>query len=79
MRRNKDEFDPAYVRDISEHVYRQRLVPSGKDALKKMLAKDNDGGKKLRERAGAYDDLTRCFLRAHAECTAVDYSEAHDG
>jgi len=72
MRRNKDDFDPEYVRDISVNVYKQRLTLGGHKALEKMLAKDADGGKKLRHRASAYDDLTRCFLRAHAECTAYE-------
>lgn len=54
------EFDADRVRDISEAVFRERL---GKD-VKKMLADDNDGGKKLRERASSYDALTRCYMRA---------------
>ena len=66
--RNKDtEFNPEYVRDISVNVYMQRLTLSGHKAVEKMLASDADGGKKLRNRAGAYDDLVRCFLRAVAE------------
>lgn len=48
-----------YVRDISERVYRLRLGP--KDVAC-MLAEDNDDGKKLRERAAAYDYLTRAYL-----------------
>lgn len=55
------EFDAAMVRDISEHVYRQRLSA---DDLASMLEKDGDNGKKLRERASGYDALTRCYLRA---------------
>ena len=54
------EFDPEFVRDVSEAVYRDRLG----DDLAGMLEKDGDGGKKLRARAASYDSLTRCYLRA---------------
>ena len=54
------EFDADHVRDVSEAVYRDRL---GND-LDEMLEKDADGGKKLRDRAGSYDALTRSYLRA---------------
>ena len=54
------EFDPEYVRDISEAVYRERL---GSDDLAKLLA-EKDGEKRLRSRATAYDSLTRSYLRA---------------
>lgn len=64
MPKKNVEFDPEYVRDISLHVYEQRMALSGKDAVAKMVAKDGDGGVKLRSRASAYDDLTRCYLRA---------------
>lgn len=60
-RRPEPEFDPVRVRDVSEVVYRERL---GERDLKGMLEKDGDGGKKLRERAGAYDTLTRSYMRA---------------
>jgi hypothetical protein len=52
---------PERVRDISEAVYKMRLSPAD---LAKMLARD--GPEKLRERAGAYDALTRVYLRAIA-------------
>lgn len=55
------EFDPEAVRDISEAVYRERL---GKDDAAAMIEKDGDGGKKLRERASSYDNLTRAYMRA---------------
>lgn len=55
------EFDAEQVRNISEAVYRDRLGP--KDEAR-MLEQDGDGGKKLRERAGSYDALTRSYLRA---------------
>lgn len=58
-------YDPEYIRDISEKVYRNRLEdPSGggKGAVDRMIAKDGDGGKKLRNRAMMYDQLTRTYL-----------------
>lgn len=54
-----------YVRDISVEVYKLRLEDgygSGPGAVKRMLKKDDDGGVKLRERAGSYDPLTRAYL-----------------
>jgi len=66
VKAKKPGVDPALakrVRDISEAVYRERL---GQDGLEKMLRKDADDGAKLRERAGAYDALTRCYMRAMA-------------
>jgi hypothetical protein len=51
-------FDPDLVRNISVKVYTARL---GRDA-KEMLAKV--GPEKFSERAGAYDALTRAYLRA---------------
>lgn len=60
------EFDATVVRDLSEKVYRDLFErenqPPG--AVARMLEKDGDGGVKLRERAGAYDRLTRAYLRA---------------
>lgn len=60
---------PEQIRDISEAVYRIRLnqdTPHKSDDnpgnVARMLAKDNDGGKKLRARAGSYDVLTRAYL-----------------
>lgn len=53
------------IRDISEKVYKLRLEqPSGggPGAVKRMIEKDGDGGAKLRNRAGAYDQLTRLYL-----------------
>ena len=47
------------IRDISLQVYKIRLGP---DDVARMLEKDNDGGRKLRERAGSYDVLTRAYL-----------------
>jgi hypothetical protein len=54
------EFDPNLVRDISRHVYIQRL---GAGEATKMVAKDKDDGVKLRKRAQVYDELTKCYLR----------------
>lgn len=56
-------FEPVRIRDISVSVYRKRLVQdSGHGADERMLAKDADGGLKMRGRAAAYDGLTRAYL-----------------
>lgn len=55
------EFDPERVRDVSEAVYREQLGP--KDVAS-MIEKDGDGGERLRARAGAYDALTKTYMRA---------------
>ncbi len=63
----KPHYDQEYVRDISVEVYKIRLRAdyAGKpDNVERMLAKDNDGGVKLRRRAEAYDSLTRSYLEA---------------
>jgi hypothetical protein len=57
------EFDETLVRNLSEHVYRQRL---GEEDTASMLEKDGDGGAKLRERAKCYDAFSRDYLRAFA-------------
>lgn len=49
------------VRDVSEAVYRDQL---GTADVRRMLAKDDDGGKKLRARAASYDRLTRSYMAA---------------
>lgn len=46
------------ARDLSVKVYKYLLGPSD---TQRMLEKDNDGGKKLRERAGSYDRLSRAY------------------
>lgn len=53
--------DDPRIRDISVEVYKMRL---GKDDTRRMLEKDDDGGVKLRSRAGSYDKLTQCYLKA---------------
>jgi len=60
-------FDPEYIRDLSEKVYRIRLEQDCDGNVDRMLSKDAqkdpaDGGKKLRNRAGQYDPLTRAYL-----------------
>ncbi len=70
------EFDDTTVRDLSEHVYRQRL---GDDDLATMLEKDADDGTKLRARAGAYDQLSRCYLRAFSETPRPERKGESDG
>lgn len=57
----KPTFDPAFIRDLSEKVYRLSL---GDDDTRRMIEKDEDGGVKLRNRAGSYDVLTRHYLEA---------------
>lgn len=69
-------FDPAYIRSISERVYRAELARSagGTDASWKdreadrMIAKDDEAGRDGRRlfsnRAGQYDHLTRAYLEA---------------
>lgn len=63
-RERKPTFDPSYIRDISESVYRIRLCQdSGGGADLLMIANDKDNGEKLRNRAGSYDALTRTYLK----------------
>lgn len=50
------------VRDISVEVYKRRLDDSSPGASARMLEKDDDGGSKMRTRAGSYDVLTRAYL-----------------
>lgn len=52
------------ITDISEKVYRIRLEDDCKGNVERMLAKDGDGGAKLRGRAKAYNALTRAYLVA---------------
>lgn len=52
-------FDPIYIRDISERVYRIRLEQDCPGNVARMIGKDDDGGKMLRSRAGHLDSLTR--------------------
>ena len=59
----KPTFDPTYIRDISERVYRLRLEQDCHGNVERMIAKDEDGGQKLRNRASAYDPLTRAYLK----------------
>jgi hypothetical protein len=64
-REQKPTFDPEFIRDISERVYRIKLEDSsggGHGAVQRMLDKDADGGVKLRNRAGFYDQVTRAYL-----------------
>lgn len=51
-----------FIRDISEKVYRRRLEDDCPGNTERMLEKDNDAGKKLRNRSGSYDKLTRAYL-----------------
>ena len=57
-------FDPEYIRNISETVYRARLEAACAGDVAKMIEKDEDDGQKLRNRAGQYDPLTRAYLDA---------------
>lgn len=58
----KPTFDVGYVRDISEGVYRLRLEQDCAGNIARMIEKDEDNGEKLRNRAAAYDPLTRAYL-----------------
>jgi hypothetical protein len=63
-REPKPTFDPEHIRDISEKVYRANLIrDAGDGAPERMIAKDKDDGRMLRNRAGAYDKLTRTYLK----------------
>ena len=53
-------YSDKFIRDISEAVYKDRL----NGGAERMIAQDGDAGKKLRSRAGAYDQLTRSYLKA---------------
>jgi hypothetical protein len=53
------------IRDISLQVYRMSLDhPSGggKGSADRQVAEDKDGGIKQRNRAGAYDKLTKFYI-----------------
>lgn len=66
-REPKPTYDPELIRDISERVYRIKLDDSsggGDGAVQRMIEKDKDGGVKLRNRAGFYDQVTRAYLDA---------------
>ena len=58
-REQKPTFNPEYIRDISELVYRQQL---GEEDVARMIEKDKDEGQKLRSRSASYDSLTRSYL-----------------
>jgi hypothetical protein len=59
----KPTFDPEFIRDISEGTYRLRLEQDCHGNVERMIAKDEDEGQKLRNRAAAYDPLTRSYLK----------------
>lgn len=63
-REPKPTFDPEQIRDLSEKVYRLRLEQECAGNVERMITKDEDSGKKLRNRAGSYDPLTRAYLEA---------------
>lgn len=56
-------YTPERIRDVSEAVYRAKLEQSCKGDVERMIAKDGDGGKKLRGRAACYDGTTRVYLQ----------------
>lgn len=61
-RERKPTFDPGYIRDLSEKVYRILLEADCAGNVERMIEKDKDCGQKLRNRAGYYDRLTRAYL-----------------
>jgi hypothetical protein len=63
-RERKPTFDPEYIRNISETVYRSRLEQDCAGNVARMIEKDEDSGQMLRNRAGQYDSLTRHYLAA---------------
>lgn len=77
-REPKQSFDAEYIRDLSEQVYRLTLVrDNGEGSPERMIARDEDNGEKLRSRAGAYDPLTRVYLKVLGfEPPAIAF---HDG
>ena len=62
-REPKPTFDQDYIRDVSEQTYRLRLEQDCPGNVARMINKDKDGGEKLRNRAAAYDPLTRAYLK----------------
>jgi hypothetical protein len=62
-REPKPTFDPEYIRDISEKVYRLNLERDCDGNVTRMIEKDKDEGQKLRNRAAAYDSVTRLYLK----------------
>ena len=75
MREKKPTFDPVYIRDISEAVYRHEL---GEDDVRRMIEKDRDDGQMLRNRATSYDHITRAYLKVlgieppHKDCQITE-------
>lgn len=59
----KPTFDAEHIRDLSEKVYRSLLEADCDGNVERMIAKDEDEGQKLRNRAGFYDRLTRTYLK----------------
>lgn len=62
-REKKPTYDPTYIRDVSEQAYRVRLEQDCPGNVARMIEKDKDNGEKLRNRAAAYDPLTRAYLK----------------
>lgn len=62
-REPKPTFDPNYIRDMSEAVYRHRLEQDCPGNVERMIEKDEDQGQMLRNRAASYDPLTRAYLK----------------
>lgn len=62
-REREPTFDPEYIRDLSEKVYRVLLEKDCEGNIARMIEKDEDNGEKLRNRAGFYDRLTRAYLQ----------------
>ena len=62
-RERKPTWGPEHVRNLSEAVYCAMLEQDCAGNVARMIAKDEDGGEKLRNRAGYYDRLTRAYLK----------------
>jgi hypothetical protein len=64
---SKPKWNAEKITDLSVVVYKIRLEDAtggGEGAVARMLAKDGDGGKKLRGRAEAYDPLSKAYVVA---------------
>jgi hypothetical protein len=53
-------WNPEFIRDLSEKIYRKKLDHECGDGTSDMPRKP--GAMSIRDRAGAYDKLTRLYL-----------------
>lgn len=55
-------YDAETIERLAEAVYRRRLDDDYPGSVDRMLAKDQDGGVKLRNRAQSYAPVVRAVL-----------------